>query len=288
MINHSKYWIEISLPVTNDTEDAITNFLFELGSLGCYNREDILYAYFLKSVWGEEKKDKFRLYLYQLAELQFSVQLDKIKIKKIENQDWNTQWKQSLKPIEISDKIIIKPSWIDIEPSPSKNIIEIDPKMAFGTGIHDTTQLMLKLLIDYIGVPDWILDMGTGTGILAIAAAQFSEAPVIAFDNDPIATITAQENCIKNKVSMRIHIFCGTIDAIKNIPFDIILANINRSIIIESLSKIFRCLSHRGLAIFSGILIEEKKQVLENIEKYDFKIVKQVEQGEWLGLVISG
>lgn len=285
-INHSKYWIEVSLPVTIETEDAITNFLFELGALGCYNREDIIFAYFL--CWGEEKKEQFRLYLHQLEELHFPVQANNIQIKKIENQDWNERWKQSLMPIEIGDKIVIKPSWIAIEPSPSKKIIEIDPQMAFGTGVHETTQLMLKLLIDQIGATERIMDIGTGTGILAIAAALLVNTQVIAFDNDPIATITAQENCIKNNVSGRIHLFCGTIDAVKNITFDLILANINRSIIIESLSKIFRCLSHTGLAIFSGILIEEKTPVIEHIERHGFKIVKELEQGEWAGLVVSG
>jgi ribosomal protein L11 methyltransferase len=274
--------------VTFETEDAITNFLFELGAVGCYDREDVLYAYFLKSDWGKGKKDRIRLYLHQLAELHFPVQLDKVQIKEIENQDWNAQWKQSLKPIEIGDKIVIKPSWINLKSSSSKKIIEIDPQMAFGTGVHDTTQLMLKLLVDHVGNPARIMDIGTGTGVLAIAAAKFSNAMVLAFDNDPVATSTAQENCIKNKVSDRIHIFCGTIDAVKNVPFDLILANINRTIIIESLSKIFRCLSHTGMAIFSGILIEEKKQVVEFVEKLGFKIVKELEQGEWAGLVVSG
>lgn len=286
-INHSKYWIEISLPVADETEDAITNFLFELGAKGCYNQEDILYAYFSGSDWDKQKREQFRLYLHQLAELQFPVQPDKIQIQKIENQDWNAQWKLSIKPIEIGDKILIKPSWINIEPSPSKQVIEIDPQMAFGTGFHATTQLILKLLIDHIGSPARIMDMGTGTGILAIAAAHLSNAHIFAFDNDPIATTTARQNCIKNQVSERIHIFCGTIDAVKDTPFDIILANINRSIIFESLSKIFRCLSYTGFAIFSGILIDEKKQFTENLKKYYFKIVKEAKQGEWLGFVVS-
>jgi ribosomal protein L11 methyltransferase len=274
--------------VTFETEDAITNFLFESGAVGCYNQEDVLYAYFLESNWGEGKNNQIRLYLHQLAELRFPVQLEKVQIKEIEIQDWNAQWKQSLKPIEIGDKIVIKPSWIELKSSSSKKVIEIDPQMAFGTGVHDTTQLMLKLLVDHIGNPARIMDMGTGTGVLAIAAAKFSTAIVLAFDNNPVAASTAQENCIKNKVSDRIHIFCGTIDAVKNVPFNLILANINRTIIIESLFKIFRCLSHTGMAIFSGILIEEKKQVVKIVEKLGFKIVKELEQGEWAGIVVSG
>lgn len=286
-IDQQKYWIEITLPVTDETEDAISNFLFELGGTGCYNQDHILHAYFADSQWSEEKRQQLQRYLHQLGELQLPAQPDKVKIQKIANQDWNAQWKKSIKPIEIGSKILIKPSWIAIEPAPSKTVIEIDPQMAFGTGVHATTQLMLKLLIDVMGKPARIMDLGTGTGILAIAAAKLSTARIIAFDNDPIATATAQKNCIKNNVAGRIHIFCGTLDAIKACQFDLILANVNRSIIVASLSKIFRCLSNTGLAIFSGILTDEKSRISEQIEQAAFKLVGEAEQGEWSALVVS-
>lgn len=282
-----KYWIEVSLRVTFDTEEAIANFLFEIGAIGCFNEHDILRAYFQESDWSDQKKVQFERYLLQLAELQFPVQPDRFRLQKIENQDWNKQWKQSIKPIEISDKIIVKPNWINIEKSPSKLVIEIEPQMAFGTGVHATTQLMLKLLVKYIGSPTRILDMGTGTGILAIAAARLCSARVLAFDNDLIATATAKQNCINNQVSNRIDLFCGTIDGIKDIVFDLILANINRSIIIESLSKIFRCLNESGLAIFSGILIDEEKQLIQAIKNFDWKIIEIAHQREWSGFVVS-
>ncbi len=258
-----------------------------MGAQGSLNQENILRAYFSDLDWNEKKKEQLQYYLYQLAELKFPVQPDKIQIKKIENQDWNAKWKQSIKPIEIGGKFLIKPSWIHLEPQAMTQVIEIDPQMAFGTGVHATTQLMLKLLIDHIGSPSRIMDIGTGTGILAIAAARLSHAEIIAFDNDKIAINTAKQNCIQNQVSKKIHIFCGTIDAVKEIHFDIILANINRSIIIESLSKIFRCLNRTGVAIFSGILIEEKNQIIERIENHNFRIIKDATQDEWAALVVS-
>lgn len=288
-IKHTKFWLEISLPVVDETEDAVTNFLFELGARGCYNQADIVRAYFRDSDWNEHKRDQFQLYLQQLVKLKFPAQPGKIKIQKIENQDWNEQWKQSIKPIEIGGKILIKPGWIHLEPASNKEVIEIDPRMAFGTGVHATTQLMLKLLIDYVDSSTRvIMDMGTGSGILAIAAARLFDARVIAFDNDPIAAATARENCIKNRVIEKAHIFCGTIDAVKDTQFDLILANINRSIIIESLSRILRCLSNTGLAIFSGILVDERKQFIESLKQFNFKILKETQQGEWMGIVVSG
>ena len=257
-----------------------------MGAQGCSTQEDILYAYFSDPIWSQEKERQFHTYLQQIAELKFPVQPGKIKIQRIENQDWNAQWKQSIKPIEIAGKISIKPSWITVDTSSAMQIIEIDPQMAFGTGVHATTQLMLKLLIEHIGTPARIMDIGTGTGILAIAAARLSGARIIAFDIDPIAAATARENSIRNHAQDKIHFFCGTIDAVKDTHFDLILANINRSIIIESLSQIFRCLSDTGLAIFSGVLIDEKKLFIKNLQKYGFKAIEELCQDEWVGLVV--
>ncbi len=287
IIEQTKFWIEIRLPVNDAIEDLIANFLFELGAQGCYNQEDILRVYFHHSDWNEQKYDQFHHYLKKLVDLNFSIQIEKIQVKKVEDQDWNALWKQSVKPIKIEEKILIKPSWIDIKPQPSAKVIEIDPQMAFGTGTHATTQLMLQLLIKYIGSHDSILDMGTGTGILAIAAAKLSNAQIIAFDNDPIATATVQQNSIKNDVLDRINIFCGTIDAVESIQFDLIMANINRSIIIDSLSKIYHCLQTSGLAIFSGVLVEEKKTFVTNIVHHRFNIIDEDEQGEWIGMVVQ-
>jgi len=246
-----------------------------------------LHAYFSDSVWNEAKGNQFRLYLRELIDLKFPVQPEKIKIQKIENQDWNAKWKKSIKAIDIAGKILIKPGWIQVEAPSTMHVIEIDPQMAFGTGVHATTQLMLKLLIEHIGMSALIMDMGTGTGILAIAAAKLSDARVVAFDNDPIAAATARENCIRNQVPDRIHIFCGTLDAVKNTHFDLILANINRSIIIESLLQIFRFLNDPGLAIFSGILVDEKKMFIENLQQHGFKAIEELCQDEWVGLVVS-
>jgi len=225
-------------------------------------------------------------YLQQLAELQFEVQPDEVKIQIIEDQDWNAQWKQTIQPIDIDGKILIKPSWVEISPNSDLKVIEIDPQMIFGTGVHETTQLMLKLLIKHIDSPQKVLDMGTGTGILAIATALLSHAKITAFDIDPLATTTAAQNFNINHVESRINLFCGRIDAIKNIQFDLILANINRSIIIFKLALIQNLLKNDGLAIFSGILIEERHILKNSLNHYGLILVEEVQQGEWLGLVV--
>ncbi|MCI0493879.1 50S ribosomal protein L11 methyltransferase [candidate division KSB1 bacterium] len=280
-------WVEISLPVSDQVEDAVTNFLFELGAAGSSIREDLLSAYFQESVWTKQKHEQLIHYLHQLNELDFFVRTDQIQVQIIENQDWNAIWKQSIKPIDIDGKILIKPSWIDIKPSPNMHIIEIDPQMAFGTGTHATTQLMLKFIIEHIGKSFRIIDIGTGTGILAMAAARLSEASIIAFDNDPIAAATAQQNIQKNHVQEKIHLFCGTLDTIKKIQFDLVLANINRTTIVPMLSDIYDKMKASGLAILSGILIEEKSEITKHLNRFPLKIVAEKQIDEWIGLVIQ-
>jgi len=246
-----------------------------------------LKAYFPEAEWSDQKNQRLQAYLRELVELEFPIQSTEVHIQIIENQDWNALWKQSIKPFEIEGKILIKPSWISIVPSSDRIVIEIDPQMAFGTGTHETTQLMLKLLLKHLGSASRILDMGTGTGILAIAAAKLSSASVIAFDNDPIAITTAQQNSINNQVHDRITLWCGILDAIRDAQFDLILANINRPIIVESLPKIYQCLNSTGRVIFSGILATEEKRVVTELEFHNLRVVDQQQQGEWVGLVVQ-
>ena len=280
-------WIEVSLPVTANNDDAITNFLFELGAEGCQNQQNLLTSYFKFENWDTQKSQKLINYLDQLIQLGFSVQKDQIRVKEVENQDWNAEWKKQYKPFKIGKKIIIKPSWCEYENDPSKIIIEIDPQMAFGTGTHETTQLIIQLLLDYAVAPKTILDIGTGTGILAIVAAKLFNAKILAFDNDPIAASTAKQNFINNNVADRIEIFCGENLNFKNSQFDLILANINRTVIIQLLSYISKALKPNGHVILSGILDEEKDKIIEKLEQHSLKLLTQSKLGEWVGLVVK-
>lgn len=280
-------WIEISLPAPDQAEDAVTNFLFELGATGNYIHNGILSAYFPESAWDKQKHEQLLRYLGQLNELHYSIRIDQVHVQSIEDRDWNALWKQTIQPIDIDGKILIKPSWIDISPSPDVRIIEIDPQMAFGTGTHATTQLMLKFIIKHIGASCRILDIGTGTGILAIAAAQLSDAQIVAFDNDPIAAATARQNFQNNHVDNKISLFCGTLDAVKKMQFDLVLANINRSTIVPLLADICDNLTLSGLAILSGILIEERDEIAKHLNRFPLKLAAENQIDEWIGFVIQ-
>jgi ribosomal protein L11 methyltransferase len=285
-VTSEKTWVEISLPVYETIEESITNFLFELGAVGCQTQGAVLRGYFLSEEWTNQKSLQFCDYLKHISQLGFSLATDQFEVQKIENQDWNAEWKKSYKPIEIGGRIIIKPSWIKQKQDPSKAVIEIDPQMAFGTGTHATTQLVLELLIEIQQPPRTILDIGTGTGILAIAAARLFDSKIYAFDNDFTAVSTAQQNFVNNNVVEKIELFCSENFSLNKVRFDLILANINRSIIIQLLPEISEALIPNGKAIFSGILNEEKEKIVEELNRYSLELINEQIQDEWVRLVV--
>lgn len=280
-------WLQIKIPVNSETEDAISNYLFENDSVGCYVSEHILYAYFKIHDWNHIKTKNLNNYLNELSELGFHIDLQRLEISEIEDEDWNARWKKSLKPIFILPDLIIKPTWIRFSPPENALVIEIDPQMAFGTGSHATTQLMLTLMKSYIRPNQRVLDIGTGSGILAIAAVKLYVSTVIAFDIDPVATSTAKINASLNNVSQQVHLFTGAIDCLARGAFDLILANINRQEITKLLPVIPNLLNPEGYLILSGILIDEEDLILKTLNNFNLNTLTISRKNEWLGLVVK-
>ncbi len=281
-----KTWIEISLPVDEAVEESISNFLFEIGVEGCQTQRGVLRGYFLEEKWNDQKFKQLGDYLKQLSELGFAIPTYQFSVQKINHQDWNAEWKKSYKQIEVGEKIIIKPSWIKLEQDSPKEVIEIDPQMAFGTGTHATSQLVIELLQELPQFPGTILDIGTGTGILAIVAARLFNAKVFAFDNDFTAAATAKQNFINNDVANKIEIFCSENLNLNNFQFELVLANINRNVIIQLIPEITKVLKPDGMAILSGILDEEKEKIFEKLNSNSLRLINERKQGEWVGLVV--
>lgn len=280
-----KVWFDIWLPAEESIEELLTNYCFELGCSGCYEEKGIFHAYFPEQHWNESKLEQLNRYLNELKDLGFLVPSQRFRAEKIVEQDWNEEWKKSFRPIEIAEKVIIKPSWIELDCPEEKICVEIDPQMAFGTGTHATTQLVIRLLLKQKKTFSRILDIGTGTGILSIVAAKIFKTKILAFDIDPIAVSTARENARKNGVASEIYFYCSDRLALSKSPFDLILANITRKVLENFLADINSILSPDGIAIFSGILIEEKETFQKSLEENFLEIVEELPQDEWLGIV---
>lgn len=200
-----------------------------------------------------------------------------------------TQWKKYFKPFKISKSIVIKPSWERYKKKPGETVITIDPETAFGTGLHETTKGVIMLLESYIKKTDLkikLLDAGTGSGILSIVASKLGVNEVTAFDNDIEAVIVANKNIKINKVT-NVKILHSDFDNIRG-PFNIILANIISEILIKNYN-IFKSLSKpESFLILSGILVKEKKNVVNKFTKENFyELLENLDLGEWTSLVFK-
>ena len=189
--------------------------------------------------------------------------------------------------VEVSDNIVIKPSFKNYVNKQNKIVITIDPKMSFGTGEHQTTKLVIRLLEKHIKSKMRVFDVGTGTGILAIASAKLGADFVLAIDNDEWCFENAKENCSLNDVSPKIKIKLSEIEEVEENNFDLILANIQKDILMNIADEIKKRLTKKGIVILSGLLIEDEKSVIEKYETLDLTFVEKMNMDEWLALVFQ-
>ncbi|MEE4312321.1 MAG: 50S ribosomal protein L11 methyltransferase [candidate division KSB1 bacterium] len=280
-------WIEVKITVTDEFEDAVSNRMFELGSVGVSVFENLMRAYFKAEEWSHEAEAELKIYFNDLKELGFNISPESMDVNEIEDVDWNESWKRALKPIHVTDDLVIKPTWTALEKDAGTLVIELDPQMAFGSGAHATTQLALTLLRRNALSIGATLDVGTGSGILSIAAALMKPVDIIAFDIDPVAVATARENCKRNEVLSRIQLFAGTIHCLRSVSFDTILANINRTAITNMMTELRAHLKKGGLLILSGILISERELISDHLKENHMDVLEEAEQDEWLGFVVT-
>ena len=282
-------WLQIHVSATDEVKDAITNYLFELGSCGCQELENEIFAFFPGQVSKSEIQEKVTAYFNHLKALGFNLATSQLEITDVAEQDWNSEWKKSFKPLRISKKFIVKPTWEKLAPPPDTFVIEMDPKQAFGTGHHATTQIMVQFLEKYLASQKRVLDVGTGTGILAIAARKLNAGDIVAIDMDPVAVEAARENCQINSAASNLLLVIGEVSAFTpSKPFDFILANLNKLVILRSLRLLDDLLNQGGQLILSGILVEEADELKGAFLKFpDLELVEESMKEEWIGFLLK-
>jgi ribosomal protein L11 methyltransferase len=283
-------WIELQIPVNEEIEEAVVSHLFDLGSVGCQQFDNRLLAYFPAQISTDEISRKVETYLSQLLALGFKIPPGKFKIRCLAERDWNAVWKQHFRPISVSDRLIIKPTWETLKQTEDAVVIEIDPKQAFGTGSQATTRIALRFLEKYILKNNFVADVGTGTGILSIAAIKLGARKVVALDIDPLAVEAAKENFELNSTMHLASLYLGEQNALHpSYPcFDLIVANLNKKEIVRLLNDIKRLLKNRGYFIVSGILEEEQAEVYTaTVQHRCFNIVESITEEGWIGFVVK-
>ena len=209
-------------------------------------------------------------------------------ISLFENKDWNKEWEKTIEPVYIKDKLIIYPSWKknNLDNADGKILIEIDPKMSFGTGHNETTQLILEMMIEQLDLNDkYVLDYGCGTAILAIAAVKLGVEHVIAIDIDEVSIENANDYININDAEKNITLYKSDIIDINEKDFDVICANITSSVIISNLKNIYNKLKRGGKLFITGILIEEKSHRVCELETTGFRVSDIRDKAEWTGII---
>ncbi len=199
----------------------------------------------------------------------------------VSEDSWAEVWKKYYKPFYAGDHLVIKPTWEDFSPAPGDRVIEIDPGMAFGSGTHETTGMCISLLEETVRGGERIIDVGTGSGILAIAAALLGAGHVLAVDIDPDAVRVASENVAHNHVENVVTVLEG--DLLKDVPdtCEICVANIISDIIISFAAPLKEHILPGGLFICSGIVNVREEEVRQALLAAGFEILKTEHKGEW-------
>ena len=278
-------YYELAISAPEESRDAIMNKMTEMGSTGFLEKDGKILAYF------EGKADIAGVCdeLSGFRDVLRSSGLDPVfsfEYSLLPEKDWNENWKKNFSPIDIGEDLTIIPSWL--KKDTSRIPVIIDPGMVFGTGYHETSQTCL-IIIEKISKGDQkesCLDIGTGSGILAIGAAKLGFRHVTAVDIDPMAIDAAKRNVEENGL-VNVVIKEGDITAVEG-SFDLIVANLLSGILVDIAPEIVSRLNPGGKAILSGMLTDQEGDVIKAYEKAGLTLSETVISGKWVTLVFSG
>ena len=266
-----------------DTE-LLSGILWELNITGLIEEDD-----HVKIFASHDSNIALKMVEDSIKKLQNVNLIKSFKIEKelLEDKNWNELWEKSREVIRVSERIVIKPSFRKYEANKNEIVLTIDPKMSFGTGEHQSTKLVLRLLEKYVKKGMKVLDVGSGTGILAIASVKLGADKAVAVDFDEICLENCRENCSLNQVSNLVEILTGEIDVVKENGFDLIVANIQKSVLIEIAEKIKSRIRKNGKVILAGLLDPDKKDTEAKYHSLGFR-TEQIEQmDEWIALIFQ-
>ncbi len=306
-------WTELSIHTTNEAVEAISNILHEAGASGVViedsedlikEREDFfgeiyhlnpddfpadgvrIKAYLAETSFLLETVEEIKLAINNLLNFNIDLGHNILTVQEVDEEDWATAWKKYYHPVKISNRFTIVPTWEQYERVNSDEIIiELDPGMAFGTGTHPTTVMCLQALEKNVQPNSTVIDVGTGSGVLAIGAAKLGASHVHALDLDEVAVKSAKENIKLNHVEDTIEVTHGNLLDNVGEPADIVIANILAEIIMTFTNDAFKLVKDNGLFITSGIIATKKEDVRQSLQSAGFEIEEVMMMEDWVTII---
>jgi ribosomal protein L11 methyltransferase len=276
-------FIEVAIDATEELREQLVALLGQLGFEGFWEDEATLKCYINEQRWSPQLQEEVE----QVARRMHSPSRSAapvLSVSRIENRDWNAEWEKTIQPIRIGRHIVITPSWHRVDARPGDLVLTIDPKMSFGTGYHETTRLTLALLENTVKPGDRVLDIGTGTGVLAIAALRLGAASAVGVDIDEWSEMNAKENSRVNGVEDRFSVLRGTLADVPPGQFNLVVANIQRSVLIPIMEGMVRRLHPAGHLLLSGLLIGDEEEISRSATAAGTQIVSRESENEWIAL----
>ena len=206
---------------------------------------------------------------------------------KCNDEDWQDEWKKYFHTVNITDNIVIKPSWDEYEPSDNEIVVEIDPGLAFGTGTHETTSLCVEFLEKYAQNKKKLLDIGCGSGILMLIGKKLGVEKVVGIDIDEKVNDVVLENFSKNGINDNFQVIIGNLVDNVNEKYDLVVSNILVDVLEKLLEDIEKILEKDATVIFSGILNEKEEAFLKKAKNYNLKQIDRKDKNNWVSLVFK-
>jgi len=309
-------WCEAVVHTTTEGSDIVSELLMRLGAVGTeiidradvpdpdkpgvywelYDKkllenmpEDVLVkGWFAQDEHTHDVLGNVRQQLSELLQSDFGLDLGTLTLdmQNVADEDWSENWKKYYKPFRIGSHLVVKPTWEPYTARKGDLVIELDPGMAFGTGTHETTNMCMQLPEKHLSSGLRVMDVGTGSGILAIAAARLGATDILAIDIDPDAVKVAKENVALNGVEKQVRVVVGDLCKSEAMPCELAVANIVADAICMLAGPLTRHLVKDGLLICSGIIREREQDVLAAAKEAGYTVYDRIEKGEWVALCL--
>lgn len=265
---------ELVLDAPDALHDVLVAELDALGATGFVQEPDRLLAYLPANVWTDALRDR-------VSKVVAPSGVSVASVRAVADENWNAAFEATIQPVA-ARPFVVKPSWHTLAPEhEGLTVLHIDPKMSFGTGLHESTRLVLGLLPEVVRPGDRVLDAGTGTGVLAIAALKLGAQQAIAFDIDVWAEENAGENFERNAVQERAEVRIGDLDVVPETGFDVVLANIHREVLLGMLAALASKTREGGRLVLAGLLRADAETMRAATAAAGFETLREATENDW-------